>query len=115
MRRDGITAVPPITAAKAITITPIPIDTSAAPSICANRPPASPVNPFAIASPTQAMRSTLIPFAFTMRGFAPVARSARPKPVARNRSSSTFATITTMPTTMRGTYSDGMPSRSPNE
>ena len=37
--RDGMIAVPPMTAASATTMTPMPIDTSAAPSIWANRAP----------------------------------------------------------------------------
>ena len=94
MCRDGSSAVPPITAASATTITPTPMDASAAPISCANSAPDSPVSPLASASPPTTIRSHRTPLARAIRALAPAARIASPTPVSRNQSSSTVTTAT---------------------
>lgn len=85
---------PTITAARPMTMVPIPMEISAPPWVCANSAPASATSALEMAMPSRIMPPVLTPWARAIRGLEPVARIARPFWVVKNQSSSSFAAIT---------------------
>ena len=85
---------PTITAARPMTMVPMPMEMSEPPCVCANSAPASPTSPLEMAMPSSSMAPVFTPWARAMRAFEPVARMARPRSVAKNQSSSSLAATT---------------------
>ena len=75
---------PMIMAAKPITIAPRPLLTFAWPLNCAYKAPAKATNAFDITRPIVFIIFILIPCAFAMAGFVPVALRAEPISVPKN-------------------------------
>ena len=92
--RAGRMVSPMITAARPITMVPMPIEMSAPPWVCTNSAPASATSAFDSARPQTVSLSVEMPWARAMRGLLPVARIARPTSDAKNRSISNLAAIT---------------------
>ena len=78
MRLAGMMVSPIITAARPITIVPIPMEISAPPCVCTNSAPANAIRPLEIAIPMMVIHEVLMPCACAMRKLEPVARMDRP-------------------------------------
>ena len=94
MRREGRMDSPTITAARPMTMVPIPMEMSEPPWVCTNSAPARPTRPLEIAMPSRIMAPVFTPCERAMRALEPVARMARPRSVAKNQSRPSLASTT---------------------
>src|SRR5690606_23977336 len=94
-RRELNRLSPTMTAARPMTMVPMPIEMSDTPCDCANKAPPSAHSALDRARPANTMAPVATPCARAMRGFEPVARNASPACVARYQSSANLTAATT--------------------